>query len=47
MKPDSQVHADGLEDELKTCYNKDVDRVRDEEFPMLQGSLQTEDLQYQ
>lgn len=37
MKSDNEILGNGLLNEQKPCYNEDVDRMRETEFPMLQG----------
>lgn len=37
MKSDNKILGNGLLNEQKACYNEDVDRMRETEFPMLQG----------
>lgn len=40
MKSDIKVQEDGLLNEVRVCYNREVECMREIEFPMLQGYTQ-------
>ncbi len=42
MNSDNEVQAKELDSKPKACYNRDVDDMRETEFPMLQGSTRNQ-----
>jgi hypothetical protein len=37
MKSDDEIQGTEQLNELRACYNEDIDHMREREFPMLQG----------
>lgn len=40
MKSDNEDQGNAMNNDLQGCYNRDIDYMRETEFPMLQGRTQ-------